>query len=57
MSAAIARENQANRQAAKEYPGQRVRTNRQLARVLGIEMPPYQYYQDYDLSDIEVTVI
>ena len=45
MSAAIARENQANRRAAKEYPGQRVRTNRQLARVLGLELPPDQYYQ------------
>lgn len=57
MATAITRENQGNRQAAKDYPGQIVKTNRQLARTLGICIPDAQYYQDYILSDIKVTVI
>ena len=57
MAQCIRRENEANRKALKEYPGVRVKTNLQLARVLGLELPPKEYYQDYDLSDVEVTVI
>jgi len=57
MAAAIARENHCNRQAAKEYPGRVVETNRQLARILGIQVPDTQYYQNYITSDIRVTVI
>jgi hypothetical protein len=57
MSAAIVRENTGNRQAAREYPGQVVETNRQLARILGIAVPENKYYQDYVKSDIKVTVI
>ena len=57
MSAAIAKENQGNRRAARDYPGYEVKTNRQLARTLNIAVPAEMYYQDYILSDIKVTVI
>jgi hypothetical protein len=57
MAAAIARENRGNRQAARDYPSHVVETNRQLARVLGIQTPATEYYQDYVASDIKVTVI
>ena len=57
MSAAIAKENQGNRRAARDYPGYEVETNRQLARTLNIAVPAEMYYQDYILSDIKVTVI
>jgi len=57
MSAAIARENEGNRRAAREYPSQSVETNRQLARALNIAVPNRMYYQDYVKSDIKVTVI
>lgn len=57
MSKAIAKENEGNRKAAREYPGQVVETNRQLARTLGIKLPDDKYYQDYIKSDIKVTVI
>jgi hypothetical protein len=57
MAAAIARENCGNRQAARDYPGQVAETNRQLARIIGIQAPADNYYQDYIASDIKVTVI
>ena len=57
MSAAIAKENEGNRRAAREYPGYEVGTNRQLARTLNIAVPDEMYYQDYIRSDIKVTVI
>ena len=57
MSAAIAKENEGNRRAAREYPGYEVETNRQLARTLNIAVPDKMYYQDYIRSDIKVTVI
>lgn len=57
MSAAIAKENEGNRRAAREYPGYEVQTNRQLARTLNIAVPDKMYYQDYIKSDIKVTVI
>ena len=57
MSAAIAKENEVNRRAAREYPGYEVETNRQLARTLNIAVPDKMYYQDYIRSVIKVTVI
>lgn len=57
MSAAIAKENEGNRRAARDYPGYEVETNRQLARTLNIAVPDEMYYQDYIKSDIKVTVI
>ena len=43
--------------AALKYPGQHPLTNQQLARILGIEVPPEEYYQNYGASDVRVTVI
>ena len=57
MAAAISRENRGNRQAARDYPGRVAETNRQLARIIGIQAPADNYYQDYIASDIKVTVI
>lgn len=57
MAECIRKENAGNRKALMEYPGIEVQTNLQLARVLGISLPPKQYYQDYIASDIKVTVI
>jgi hypothetical protein len=57
MSAAIAKENEGNRRAARRYPGYEVETNQQLARTLNIAVPDEMYDQDYILSDIKVTVI
>lgn len=36
---------------------QQVQNNRQLCRILGIELPPEAYWQNYAASDIGVTVI
>jgi hypothetical protein len=43
--------------AALKYPGQGPLTNQQLARMLGIEVPPAEYEQNYGASDVRVTVI
>jgi hypothetical protein len=40
-----------------KYPGQSPLTNHELAQMLGIEVPPDEYQQDYNASDIRVTVI
>jgi len=57
MANSIRDENAANRQAAREWPGQTVATNLQLGRLLKLADPPAQYRQDYATSDIKVTVI
>lgn len=57
MSQIIKRQNAAIRRAAEEYPGQCPKTNLQLARILGIGLPPKEYYQNYAESDVKVTVI
>lgn len=57
MAECIRQENEGNRRAVKEWPGRTVETNLQLARVLGIELPTKEFYQDYAKSDIKVTVI
>ena len=57
MAECIRKENAGNRKALMEYPNTRVNTNLQLARLLGIKLPPKSYYQDYNQSDIEVSVI
>lgn len=57
MAECIRKENVGNRKALMEYPNTKVNTNLQLARLLGIELPPHSYYQDYCQSDIEVFVI
>jgi hypothetical protein len=43
--------------ASLMYPGQLPLTNQQLARMLGIEVPPEEYEQNYGASDVRVTVI
>ena len=57
MAICIRRENEGNRKAAREHPNIIVETNLQLARLLNIELPPVEYYQDYVESDIKVKVI
>jgi hypothetical protein len=43
--------------AALKYPGQHPLTNQQLARMLGIPVPPAEYQQNYGASDVRVIVI
>ena len=43
--------------AQRRYPGRHPLTNQQLARMLGIAVPPEQYNQDYGQSNVKVTVI
>ena len=57
MAQIIRRQNAAIRRARQEYPGQTPETNLQLARMLGIQIPDREYYQNYAESDIKVTVI
>lgn len=57
MAVCIKRENEGNRKAIREYPNTLVETNLQLCRLLKLELPSKEYYQDYIRSDIKVTVI
>ena len=57
MARFIKSENQAIRTASLEYPATKVQTNRQLARVLGIQVPAQQWHQMYADCDISVCVI
>ena len=43
--------------ASLKYPGKHPLTNQQLARMLGIQVPPAEYEQSYGASDLRVTVI
>jgi hypothetical protein len=43
--------------ASLKYPGQNPLTNQQLARMLGIPVPPAEYQQNYGASDVRVIVI
>jgi hypothetical protein len=42
---------------ALNHPGKTPLNNVQLCTMLGIELPPAEYSQDYAQSDIKVTVI
>jgi hypothetical protein len=57
MAVKIKEQNQGIVAASLKYPGQHPLTNQQLARILGIEVPPDEYQQDYGASDVRVTVI
>lgn len=57
MARAIASENAGNRRAAQQWPSVDVQTNLQLSRLLGLADPPALYRQNYQESDIKVTVI
>ena len=56
--AGIIREQNAGIVAAqRKYPGQNPLTNHELASILNIAPPPIEYAQDYDQSNVRVTVI
>lgn len=57
MAEIIKEQNRGIVDAALKYPGQHPLTNQQLARMLGLEVPPEQYQQNYGASDVRVTVI
>lgn len=58
MATIIKRQNAGIVETLLQYEnGIRVNNNRTLCRVLGIETPPEQYWQNYAVSDVEVTVI
>lgn len=57
MAFLIHRQNLGILAAAASYAGQQVSDNHALARALGIALPPPEYWQDYNKSDIKVTVI
>jgi hypothetical protein len=57
MSTIIQRQNAAIQRVLQEYPCQTPRTNLQLARMLNIALPPLEYQQNYEESDIKVNVI
>jgi hypothetical protein len=57
MAGVIAAQNHGVVAAGLKYPGRNPLTNQQLARILGIQVPPDEYEQDYGASDVRVTVI
>jgi len=58
MAGIIAQQNDGIEQAIANTPTAiAVRNNHQLCRILGIELPPDQYWQNYAASDIKVHVL
>lgn len=57
MAQIIKEQNQGITEATYKYPGQHPLTNQQLARMLGIAVPPDKYEQNYSASDVRVTII
>jgi hypothetical protein len=57
MADIIKQQNAGIRHAWTNYTGSKPQTNRLLAADLGIETPPLEYIQDYNMSDIKVKVI
>ena len=57
MASIIREQNTGIVAAQRKYPGRHPLTNQQLARMLGIAVPPMEYNQDYGQSNIRVTVI
>jgi hypothetical protein len=58
MAEIIKQQNAGITQTLLQYENSiRVNNNRTLCRALGIELPPEQYWQNYAVSDIEVTVL
>jgi hypothetical protein len=57
MANKIKEQNQGIVKANYKYPGSVPLTNQMLCRMLNIELPPNEYYQDYGASDIRVTII
>lgn len=59
MAAIIKQQNAGITQSLLKYEksSHKVSNNRTLCKVLGIDLPPEQYWQNYSVSDINVTVI
>lgn len=57
MSKIIADQNRDIMKSWNFYLGRQVRTNIELAEILGIDTPPEQYLQEYEKQDIKVKVI
>ena len=57
MSYIIARQNRDLLAAWHNRFGTEVENNHQLCSVLGIELPPNEYYQNYQANDIKVKII
>ena len=57
MAEKIKEQNQGIIKATLKYTGRTPITNQVLCNMLNIESPPSEYYQDYGVSDIRVTVI
>ena len=57
MSQIISAQNQAIESGMNQLTGPFVQSNQELAQLLGLELPPEQYAQNYAESDIKVKVI
>jgi len=57
MSQIISAQNQAIESGMNQLTGPFVQNNQELAQLLGLELPPEQYAQNYAESDIKVKVI
>jgi hypothetical protein len=57
MATIIKQQNTGIINASRKYSGKHPLTNQQLARMLGIQIPPAEYEQNYGASDVRVTVI
>jgi hypothetical protein len=58
MAGIIAQQNDGIEQVIADTPtAVTVRNNHQLCRILGIDLPPDQYWQNYAASDIKVSVL
>ena len=57
MSQIISAQNQAIESGMNQLTGPFVQSNQELAQLLGLELPPEQYAQNYAASDIKVKVI
>ena len=57
MATKIKEQNQGIIKSTYKYPGRTPLTNHMLCKMLNIELPPSDYYQDYGASDVRVTVI
>lgn len=57
MADKIKEQNQGIVNAVNKYSGETPLTNHMLCKMLNIELPPNDYYQDYSQSDIKVTLI
>jgi hypothetical protein len=57
MAVIIKEQNEGIIEAMNKYPARQPTNNLALCDMLKLEMPPQQYKQDYDKSDVRVSVI